>query len=374
MKIGILVSYIGNFGAKGLYNSQEVGMAKELNNNGNEVIIYKLISNKNNKTIQVEVIRERITIIYIPVKAIGTHGLSALKELDINIDILIHFSDIQFIFKKVYIWCKQNNVKLIPYIGVIKSNSNSKIISNITILLSKRNERLYKLCSVLAKTPYVKEQLLQCGVKQIHILPVGLDVDLLNKNYLTRDRNDLRKKYLLEDTDIVLLFVGRLDKEKRPVEAIEILNSLERVNKRYKMFLVGKGKLKDEVFQKIEEYSLRDRVIYIESISNNEIWELYYLSDYFINLNTNEIFGMAILEAMYYRCCVIARSAPGPNYIIESSEFGYLVNKDEQIKKILLNLETVNVKIKDNAFKRVEENFEWKTINKIIEKIFYNES
>lgn len=372
MRIGILISNISNFGAKGLYNSQEVGMAKELNNNGNEVIIYKFVSNKNNGAIQVEEIKEGITINYIPVKSIGTHGLSKLNELDNELDILIHFSDIQLIFAKVYRWCKKNSIKLIPYIGVIKSNSDRKIRSNIARLLSKRNIRLYKSCSVLAKTPYVKEQLLQYEVKQVQILPVGLDVDLLKKDYFMSNRNDLRKKYNLEDTDIVLLFIGRLDEEKRPIEAIEILNSLNSVNKKYKMILVGKGRLKDKVFRKIEECNLHSRVIYIESIPNNEIWELYHLSDYFINLCTNEIFGMAILEAMYYRCCVIAISAPGPNYIIGKSEFGYLAVDSENIKDIILNSETGKVKVEESAGKRVEEDFEWKTINIILQRILNN--
>ena len=372
MKIGILVSYIGNFGVKGLYNSQEVGMAKELNENGNEVVIYKFISNKNNRNGLVEVIKKGITINYIPVKSLGTHGLSKLNELDSNLDILIHFSDIQFIFIKVYKWCKINNVKLIPYVGVIKSNNNSKIIRKICKMISNRNIRSYKMCPVLAKTPYIKVQLLQSGVKRVHMLPVGLDVDLLKKDYLLSDREILREKYDLENTDIVLLFIGRLDGEKRPVEAIEILNSLNLVNKKYKMILLGKGKMKKDVFSKMEEYKLHNRVIYIESLPNNEVWELYHLSDYFINLNTNEIFGMAILEAMYYRCCVIARSAPGPNYIIDKSKYGYLAHDNEEIKEIILNSESEKVEIEERAVKRIEKNFRWRAINITIEKI-YNE-
>lgn len=369
MKIGILVSNIGNFGAKGLYNSQEIGMAKELNRNGNEVIIYKFVSNKNNKTIQLELVKKEIIVKYIPVKSIGTHGLSNLNELDNTLDVLIHFSDIQLIFKKIYRWCRKNSVRLIPYIGVIKSNSDSKLKKSIANVLSNRNISLYKTCFVLAKTSYVKEQLLECGVKQVDILPVGLDIDLLNKDYLLTDKKDLRKKYNLNNSDIILLFIGRLDEEKRPVEVIEILNSLNSVNKKYKMILVGKGKLKEKVFNKIEECNLHDRIIYIESIANKQIWELYHLSDYFINLNTNEIFGMAILEAMYYRCCVVARNAPGSNYIIDKLESGYLANNNEKIMEIILNSETEKVKIEENAIKRVEENFQWKTVNIKIEKV-----
>lgn len=40
MKIGILASMINNFGEKGFYNSQEIGLAKMLSSKGNEVMLY----------------------------------------------------------------------------------------------------------------------------------------------------------------------------------------------------------------------------------------------------------------------------------------------------------------------------------------------
>lgn len=366
MKIGILVSNIGNFGTKGLYNSQEIGMAKALRRSGNEVTIYKLEKNKNSKSMKVEKIEKGIVVTYISVKSIGTHGLSNLRELDRNLDILIHFSDIQLIFRKVYIWCKKNNVKLIPYIGVLKSNSDNKIKRSITNLLSKRNISLYKTCSVLAKTPYVENQLLEYGVEQVDILPVGLDMDLLNKDYFLTDKNDLRKKYQLSRTDTILLFIGRLDEEKRPIEAIEILNSLNKISKIYKLILVGKGKLKTKVFNKIDEYKLNDSIIYIESIPNNKIWELYHLSDYFINLNINEIFGMAILEAMYYKCCVIARNAPGPDYILRNNISGFIVTDYRNVTNIISSSDNnINI-IEENAYNEVISRFTWGKISSVL--------
>ena len=43
MRVGLLITSIGNFGQKGFYNTQEIGLAKELNKTVDEVVVYKLV-------------------------------------------------------------------------------------------------------------------------------------------------------------------------------------------------------------------------------------------------------------------------------------------------------------------------------------------
>ncbi|EOU1150945.1 glycosyltransferase [Clostridium perfringens] len=362
MKIGILVTNIGNFGAKGLYNSQEIGMAKSLNNDGHSVEIYKYLDNKVQTSVEESKIREGINIKYIPVKSIGTHGISNLSEIETDIDYLIYFSDIQWMLSKVNKWCLKNNIELIPYVGVIESNSlniKTKFIANIiafrNILIYKRNKNL------IVKTPYVKKRLEKKGVIS-RVVPVGLDLDLLKTDYYMYNRSELRKKYNISDEERVILFIGRLDEEKNPEQAVEILNTLIKRNLKYKLVMVGDGLLKYKVLEHVKKLKIEKNFVYFNSIQNKDIWEIYRISDYFINLNKNEIFGMAILEAMFYECKVIALEAPGPNFIIENDKSGYLVNSNEEIIDKILNSKNVQ----SIAHKRIVRNFIWNDIGKII--------
>ncbi len=363
MKVGILITNIGNFGEKGLYNSQEIGMAKAFNKKGINVSIYKFVHNKGDKNIRSEVINERTIIYYIPAKSIGTHGISNLNILDKSLDKLIYFSDIQIMLRGIIKWCKNNNTQFIAYVGVVNSNSDNNLLKFITNIIAKRNINLYRNCFVLAKTPYVISKLKKLKIDNVKLLPVGLDEELLNKNYLLMDKNMLRKKYNLSSKDKIILFIGRLDEEKNPLEAINIIKSL---NRNFKLILVGKGKLKEKLISNINNLKLQDRVIYIESIPNKDIWELYHLSDYFINLNRNEIFGMAILEAMYYRCCPIAIEAPGPNSIIKNGITGFIVNNENDIKELLENNDVDLKKMGINSNEVIRENFMWGNIEKSI--------
>lgn len=103
------------------------------------------------------------------------------------------------------------------------------------------------------------------------------------------------------------------------------------------MIIVGNGSLGEQLQDKVKSYELEDNIIFIESIPNKNISELYLLSDVFINLSDTEIYGMSILESMYCKCPVVARSAPGPCFIIDDNMNGLIVenyNIDEWVTKI----------------------------------------
>ena len=95
------------------------------------------------------------------------------------------------------------------------------------------------------------------------------------------------------------------------------------------------------------------------------------MSDCYVNLNTHEIFGMAILEAMYYEGVVVALRAPGPELIIENEISGYLCNSDEEL---LDRIEYADkTKTGKQAKERVLREFVWqesvKKMGKLIAQI-----
>jgi len=354
MKLGILVLSIGNFGKKGYYNLQEVGLGKELDNYFNKVTIYKLVSLDNKKEISKVENTKNTYIKSIPSKKIGTNGLIDTNNLDKDIDALICFSDTQIFFPKVYKWCLKNNIILYPYIGVVESNSTNIIKKSIINILFKRNLKYYKKCSCFVKTTDVGNKLKTLGVNNIYLIPVGLNVDLLKSDYKKYDSNKIKKEFHIKESDKILLFVGRLTEQKNPLTMIDILKDLISKDNSYKLIMVGNGHLKEEIEKKIISLNLKDYVTLIDKIENKDIWKLYKIANYFINLSFSEIFGMAILEAMYYDVTTIAYHAPGPNLIIKNNISGFVVNSKEEIKNIILQDKQIK------AHDYILENFTWK--------------
>ncbi len=361
MRIGLLITSIANFGEKGFYNSQEIGFAKALAKTYDKVIIYRAVSGIKDPQFS-RMDDTNISVVSLPSINFGINGLIKTSHLDKTIDAMIYFSDTQLLLTKVYKWCRTNSVKLMPYIGVIESHSENKIIKKLINSLFLRNLAIYKKTSCLVKTPAVKENLLKRGVNNITIAPVGLDLSVVNTSFRKTDIENLKATHGYEKKDKILLFIGRLVEEKQPIKMVEIFEKLYKADNDYRLIFIGSGHLKNDVLTSIKEKNIKQSVNFIEKIPNSDIWEFYRISDAFINLNQQEIFGMAILEAMYYDCKVVAWKAPGPSFIIEDNISGYLVDNVEAIITCIEKSSNVD----DDAHKRIIEQFTWNKTAEII--------
>lgn len=357
MRIGLLVSSIGNFGQKGFYNTQEIGLAKAMAPLCEEVKIYKLVPADQLWAEEQVNGSANGTITFLPSKSIGINGVVDPSALDRTLDALIYFSDTQIAVPWVYRWARKNRVVLYPYIGVLESHSTSRLKRFLIDRLFAGNIWVYQKCHCFAKTPTVAQKLTQLGVKQVTVAPVGLDEDLLHRDAAGVFTARLKEKYGFARENKVLLFIGRLTEEKQPLQMVELFRTLNQQNDDYRLLMVGSGELRPAVMEVAGRYGLQDKVRLIERIPNCDIWELYCMAEAFVNLNRQEIFGMAILEAMYYGCKVVAWKAPGPDYIIQNGVSGWLVAREEQaIEKILDSTD-----MSEAAHNRIISSFLWKS-------------
>lgn len=360
MRLGILITGIGTFGQNGFYNNQEIGLAKELDQYFDEIIVYKaILQHKRKRKSKIKSCKHSV-LYEIPVKSKGINGIWNCGNMDTTLDAVIYFSDTQIAVPNVYKWCCQNNIKMYPYIGVIESHSSSRLKRMLINFLFQRNIRVYRKCTCFVKTPEVKKSLNERGVNDCIVMPVGIDLSLLCQDYKKASVISLKEKYGYEEFDKVLLFIGRMTEEKQPMRMVEVFRRIHAEDQKYKLIMVGKGKLLEKVEMAVAD--MPDDIQLIDQIPNKDIWELYCIADCFVNLNQQEIFGMAILEAMYYGCKVVAWKAPGPNYIIEDGKSGFIVENIDEAMERIKNGELDEV----NIYKRIICSFTWKSVaNKI---------
>ena len=132
----------------------------------------------------------------------------------------------------------------------------------------------------------------------------------------------------------------------------------------YYLVMIGEGSMREEIDSLINLHHLENRILRIDQVSNTLIHEYYMVSDYYINFNRNEIFGMAILEAMYNGCTVVAYHAPGPDFIIKNEIVGYLVDDILEMKMIV---NTKKILSRELIRQYIQENFTWDNTVKIIQ-------
>lgn len=313
MRLGILVTIVSGFGKKGFYHSQEVGLGKALTARGHRVTIYKCVSM--DKPADHRIISDDLDMYDIPVRAIGVHGVMRPDVLDKELDGLLVFADTQLFLPRIYRYCQRHHIAFVPYIGIAHSAQRNLKSRLMDAAFAMGTLRIYKQLPVIAKSKAVKDELLALGVSRCTIAPVGLDASELKTDFSAYDRTQLRASYGYTDDDVIISFVGRLKPEKSPVETIDLFAGIcDR--KPFKLLMVGEGYLKENVEEKIRQHHLENRVQLIERVPYEKMWEIHYISDYFLNLCTREIFGMALLESVYYRSSAAALHAPGPDAIL----------------------------------------------------------
>lgn len=359
MKLGIVRLYIGESGKKGFYNIQEVGLAKALAKKGIKIDIFFLVDKKKQTMVKIDQVTDDVRIVYLPARKIKNHGI--LKPeflLEYDIDIVHLLSDNQLMVPTYIDFCNKNNIKLYNYIGTELSDTNNKMKKVLTNLISKRNLKYYKKSNVIVKTPSVKGRLECKGIKNIEIIPVGLDTEIIPQ--ITDNKNQLREKLNISKDKKVLIFVGRLEEYKEPIKCLELMKELVKIDSEFLLIMIGKGSLKEKIDKLIKQYNLTDNIILIEKIENSKIHEYYKASDIFLNFNRNEIFGMSILEAMNQGCIVIAKEASGPKYIINNNVDGILID-DYSMKKwceaISNNINNSEMSV--SAHNKIVQEFNW---------------
>lgn len=176
------------------------------------------------------------------------------------------------------------------------------------------------------------------------------------------DRIMLRRKYGLAENDKVLVFSGRIDKEKGIKEVLLAMEYIKTEN--VKLLVVGSSfygmKVKSQYEEEIINLAkkLGGRVIFTGFISYEKMPEVYNVADIAVLPSMwEEPAGLTIIEAMACEKAVITTNSGGiPEYT--NNECAVLLNRDDNIvRNIAKNIDYLltNEDIKKNIEKNARQ-------------------
>jgi glycosyltransferase involved in cell wall biosynthesis len=156
----------------------------------------------------------------------------------------------------------------------------------------------------LGKYPWLREK--------ISVIPTGIDLD----KFKPMDRDALRAKYDFRPQDKVILFVGRLEKEKNLPLLLEAFAILREESTDVKLVLVGKGREEAVLKRRISELKL-EQVLLLGEMDNERIPELMNCADVLVLCSLYEGSPSVIKEALACNRPVVAVDVGDVRQVIE---------------------------------------------------------
>lgn len=204
------------------------------------------------------------------------------------------------------------------------------------------------------------------------MIPNGVNAEEIEKAKNT-DLSKFRRKFASPEEKIVL-FVGRLVYEKG---AHVLINAVPKVLKKVnaKFVIVGNGYMKEPLSNIVRSMGLAHKVVFTGFVDDETLRSLQACADVSVVPSLYEPFGIVAIEAMAARSPVVVSDTGGLSEIVEHDKTGvkvYMNNPDSLawgINRVLLNEEHAN-RIKDNAYKTVQEKYNWGKIAQQTKKVY----
>jgi glycosyltransferase involved in cell wall biosynthesis len=126
------------------------------------------------------------------------------------------------------------------------------------------------------------------------------------------------------DHDVAtVLFVGRLDPEKRVDELISAFGSVVR-QRPARLEIIGDGSSRRRLERQVERMGLRSKVVFHGFVDGQVLGGAYLRCDVFCMPSVTELQSLATLEAMAAGCAVIAARSPALEELVQSGQSGLL--------------------------------------------------
>lgn len=252
---------------------------------------------------------------------VGTFARIIAKQFNIPLVHTYHTMYEDYIHYITHGYFNKSSKKLVEYLTLFYCD---KTVSELVVPTEKTYE--------LFKKKYKVD-------RNIYIVPTGIEVEKFYKEN-NQDLNISAKRIELglSPTDFVILFVGRIAKEKNIELLLSSMKSLIGVSKKIKLLIVGDGPDLEKYQDYIHKNNIEKNVIFTGKVPWEEIASYYLISNVFATASQTETQGLTIIEAMAASLPVICINDESFKNIVVSGLNGTIFNNRREYKKAIITL------------------------------------
>lgn len=208
-------------------------------------------------------------------------------------------------------------------------SSNSQVFEKV---IYKRIADFSNRCDlVIAPTEQIKQYLSDIGVKtQIEVVPTGIDLRIFNKHYDPSEIDEIKRELKISSSDKVLLFVGRMAREKNVLLLLESLKLILKTFDNIVLLMVGKGVQTRKLQKEAVRLQIDENLIWLGFQGRSRLPLLYKLADLFLFPSVTDTQGIVLYEALAAGLPIVAVRSLAAKTIIENGKNGLLTSDEPQ--------------------------------------------
>ena len=213
--------------------------------------------------------------------SIGTFARLISKQLNIPLVHTYHTMYEEYIYYITKGYFDSASKKLVEYLTLFLCD---KTIDELIVPTEKAKE--------LFKDKYKVK-------RDVYVIPSGIDTTRFYKENI--DKNEiinLKKDLGLKKTDFIVLYVGRIAKEKSIDFLINNFNSVLKRIPKAKMIIVGDGPDIKDLIDLTRKKGLENKIIFTGKAPWTDVPKYYSLCDVFVTASKTETQGLTVMEAM----------------------------------------------------------------------------
>ncbi len=189
---------------------------------------------------------------------------------------------------------------------------------------------------VIAPTGKVRDLLEKYGVSApVAVIPTGIDLDAFSAPLAPEKRAGMRRALGIPEGDRVLVYVGRLAREKNLEEVLECRAAL---GGDLTLLLVGDGPERAALESRAEALGIRDKVVFAGMVDRRRVADYYRLGDVFVSASSSETQGLTYAEALAAGLPALCRADPCLDGVIRNGFNGWQYQSREELAALLARL------------------------------------
>lgn len=194
----------------------------------------------------------------------------------------------------------------------------------------------YKDCDlVIAPSQGMRAVLDELGVKaRVEVIPNGVDLLPFRQPIQPAPR----EKFGFSPDEIVLVYVGRVSKEKNIDLLIESFAYIAPAVSQARLLIVGEGPEREDMLAWVREKGLEGIVQFAGLVPYDELPAYLTMADVFLTASVTEVHPLTVIEAMAAGLPVVGIDSPGVGDTVEHEVSGLLAAAPEDFPDQILRI------------------------------------